>query len=115
MQSSGIVLEKVCEYFYYFVKHKEAKDVADMDFPIELSLELLMAADYLDSTSMPQTLSAVYVGGANARQYENESSLVFREDLANDYSDLQSIRPLAPSTSTVSICSLEYHGPTPAS
>jgi elongin-C len=59
MQSSGIVLEKVCEYFYYFVKHKEAKDVADMDFPIELSLELLMAADYLDSMSMRHTIGYV--------------------------------------------------------
>lgn len=47
-RASGLVLEKVCEYFYYYEKHKDAKDVADMDFPIELSLELVMAADYLD-------------------------------------------------------------------
>lgn len=44
---SGLVLEKVCEYLYYNEKHRDAKDVADMDFPTELSLELLMAADYL--------------------------------------------------------------------
>jgi hypothetical protein len=42
------VLEKVCEYFYYNEKFKDAKDVPDMDFPLELSLELLMAADYLN-------------------------------------------------------------------
>ena len=47
---SGLVLEKVCEYFYYNEKHKDAKDVPDMDIPTELSLELLMAADYLNGT-----------------------------------------------------------------
>ena len=42
------MLEKVCEYLYYNEKHKDAKDVPDMDIPPELCLELLMAADYLD-------------------------------------------------------------------
>ena len=42
------MLEKVCEYFYYSEKNKDARDVPDMDFPTELCLELLMAADYLD-------------------------------------------------------------------
>ena len=51
--SSGLVLEKVCEYFYYNEKHKDAKDVPDMDIPTELSLELLIAADYLDGTIKP--------------------------------------------------------------
>ena len=45
---SGVVLEKVCEYLYYNEKHKESKDVPDMEIPPELCLELLMAADYLD-------------------------------------------------------------------
>ena len=45
---SALVLEKVCEYFYYNEKNKDAKDVPDMDIPTELSLELLIAADYLD-------------------------------------------------------------------
>lgn len=45
---NGVVLEKVCEYLYYNEKHKESKDVPDMDIPPELCLELLMAADYLD-------------------------------------------------------------------
>ena len=53
MKSSGLVLEKVCEYFYYNQKYKDSKDVPDMDFPTELSLELLMAADYLDGTLIP--------------------------------------------------------------
>ena len=48
MRCSGLVLEKVCEYFYYNEKYKDAKDVPDMDIPTELSLELLIAADYLD-------------------------------------------------------------------
>ncbi|KAF2842143.1 putative transcriptional elongation regulator Elc1/Elongin C [Patellaria atrata CBS 101060] len=45
---NGVVLEKVCEYFYYNEKHKDAKDVPDMEIPPELCLELLMAADYLN-------------------------------------------------------------------
>ncbi|KAF2152423.1 transcriptional elongation regulator Elc1/Elongin C [Myriangium duriaei CBS 260.36] len=44
----AVVLEKVCEYLYYNEKHKDARDVPDMDIPPELSLELLMAADYLN-------------------------------------------------------------------
>lgn len=46
---SGIVMEKVAEYFYYNYKNRNATDVPDMDFPPELCLELLMAADFLDS------------------------------------------------------------------
>lgn len=46
--NSGLVLEKVCEYFYYNEKHKNSKDVPDIDVPAELCLELLMAADYLN-------------------------------------------------------------------
>jgi transcription elongation factor B subunit 1 len=47
---SGLVLEKVCEYFYYNEKHKNSRDVPDIDVPAELCLELLMAADYLNGT-----------------------------------------------------------------
>lgn len=42
-----MVLEKVCEYFYYSEKYKDSEDVPDMDIPPELCLELLMAADFL--------------------------------------------------------------------
>ena len=47
---NGVVLEKVCEYLYYNEKHKDARDVPDMDIPPELCLELLMAADYLNGS-----------------------------------------------------------------
>lgn len=53
---SGLVLEKVCEYFYYNEKHKNSKDVPDIDIPAELCLELLMAADYLNGTRLQNTL-----------------------------------------------------------
>ncbi|EAW16282.1 elongin C [Aspergillus fischeri NRRL 181] len=46
---SGVVLEKVCEYFCYNEKNKNQTNVPDMDIPPELCLELLMAADYLDT------------------------------------------------------------------
>jgi transcription elongation factor B subunit 1 len=44
-----MVLEKVVEYFYYNEKHRDSTGVADMDVPPELCLELLLAADYLDT------------------------------------------------------------------
>jgi transcription elongation factor B subunit 1 len=56
---SGLVLEKVCEYFYYNEKHKNSKDVPDIDIPAELCLELLMAADYLNGTFMPEAVKAI--------------------------------------------------------
>ncbi|KAH0289429.1 hypothetical protein KCU62_g4368, partial [Aureobasidium sp. EXF-3399] len=45
---NGMVLEKVCEYFYYYEKNRDATGVPDLDIPPELCLELLMAADYLN-------------------------------------------------------------------
>ncbi|KAI8634377.1 Skp1 family protein [Xylariaceae sp. FL1651] len=44
---NGMVLEKVVEYFHYWYKNREREDVPDMEIPVELCLELLMAADYL--------------------------------------------------------------------
>ncbi|OBT57209.1 hypothetical protein VE04_02704 [Pseudogymnoascus sp. 24MN13] len=46
---SGIVLEKVAEYFYYNYVNRDRDGVKDMHIPPELCLELLMAADYLDT------------------------------------------------------------------
>lgn len=43
------MLEKVVEYFYYNEKNRENASVGDMDIPADLCLELLMAADYLDT------------------------------------------------------------------
>ena len=55
---SGLVLEKVCEYLYYNERHKDAKDVPDMDIPAELCLELLVAADYLKGTEVKRLLAS---------------------------------------------------------
>ncbi|EQL34863.1 hypothetical protein RJZ56_000827 [Blastomyces dermatitidis] len=46
---NGVVLEKVCEYFLYNERNKGQTNVPDMEFPLEMCLELLIAADYLDS------------------------------------------------------------------
>ncbi|KAM7202814.1 BTB/POZ fold [Naviculisporaceae sp. PSN 640] len=43
---SGEILEKVVEYFHYWYKNRDKEDVADMEIPVELCLELLVAADY---------------------------------------------------------------------
>ncbi|OTB01017.1 hypothetical protein M426DRAFT_323800 [Hypoxylon sp. CI-4A] len=45
---NGMVLEKVVEYFHYWYKNREREDIEDMPIPVELCLELLMAADYLN-------------------------------------------------------------------
>ncbi len=42
------MLEKICEYFYFHVRYDGQKGVPDMEIPAELSLELALAADYLD-------------------------------------------------------------------
>jgi transcription elongation factor B subunit 1 len=44
---SGVVLEKVVEYFQYWYKYKDKEDVPDMDVPVELCLQILLAADFL--------------------------------------------------------------------
>ncbi|RYO91386.1 hypothetical protein DL766_002170 [Monosporascus sp. MC13-8B] len=55
---NGMVLEKVAEYFHYWYKNRDREDVPDLDIPVELCLELLVAADYLglDSKTDPQRL-----------------------------------------------------------
>jgi transcription elongation factor B subunit 1 len=53
---SGVVLEKVAEYFYYNWRNRDQENVKDMDIPPELCLELLMAADYLDSKLLSSSL-----------------------------------------------------------
>ncbi|KAI5809351.1 BTB/POZ protein [Pyronema omphalodes] len=43
------VLEKVCQYFYYYEKYKGQEYCPDPDFITpELALELLCVADFLD-------------------------------------------------------------------
>jgi hypothetical protein len=46
--SSGVVLEKVCEYLYFNDRYQEMTNVPDMDIPPEISLEMALAADFLD-------------------------------------------------------------------
>ena len=46
---NGVVLQKVVEYFYYNEKNQDSIGVPNMEIPSELCLELLMAADYLDT------------------------------------------------------------------
>ncbi|KAL9602488.1 MAG: hypothetical protein Q9219_001781 [cf. Caloplaca sp. 3 TL-2023] len=63
-QFNGVVIEKLCEYLYYNLKHKDAKNVPDMEIPPSLCLELLVAADYFDGEVFPSDLfegSTVYL------------------------------------------------------
>ncbi|KAK9463139.1 BTB/POZ protein [Lipomyces oligophaga] len=46
---SGVLLEKVCEYLYYNLKHQNNPGTfPSFDVPPEMALELLVTADYLD-------------------------------------------------------------------
>ncbi|CCD25122.1 elongin C NDAI_0E03050 [Naumovozyma dairenensis CBS 421] len=48
---SGDTLEKVCEYLEYKLRYQnadETEDIPEFDIPTELSVELLMVADYLN-------------------------------------------------------------------
>ncbi len=56
---SGLVLEKVAEYFYYNYRNRDRENVPDMDIPPELCLELLMAADFLDGSFKLIPLEAI--------------------------------------------------------
>ncbi|KAH8906728.1 POZ domain-containing protein [Coniochaeta sp. PMI_546] len=44
---SGVVLEYVVQYMHYWYQYKDKEDVPDMDIPVDLCLEVLMAADFL--------------------------------------------------------------------
>ena len=41
------MLEKIVEYFQYWYRHRDQKDVPDMEIPTDICLELLDAADFL--------------------------------------------------------------------
>ncbi|KAK9471861.1 BTB/POZ protein [Dipodascopsis tothii] len=46
---NGILLEKVCEYLYYNLKHQNNPgNIPEFDVPPEMVLELLVASDFLD-------------------------------------------------------------------
>jgi transcription elongation factor B subunit 1 len=53
---SAIVLEKVVEYFHYWYRYRDKEDVPDMDIPVELCLELLMAAEFFAIDARPEAM-----------------------------------------------------------
>lgn len=46
--SSGDVLEVIAQYLYHAEKYKDVKDPPDLDIPLEVVLDLLLAAEYLN-------------------------------------------------------------------
>ncbi|KAK7707514.1 elongin C [Diaporthe eres] len=58
-EMSAVVLEKVVEYLLYWYRYQDKEDVPDMEIPVDMCLELLTAADYLqmDSEHMLQPSS----------------------------------------------------------
>jgi len=45
----AIHLDKCCEYWYYNYANKDNSNPEEFKFPVEMALELLIAADFLDS------------------------------------------------------------------
>ncbi|KAH3680652.1 hypothetical protein WICMUC_000209 [Wickerhamomyces mucosus] len=49
LNENSLVLNKICEYFYYNLKYKDQEiDVPEFEIPTEMALELLVASDYFD-------------------------------------------------------------------
>lgn len=44
----------MCEYLLYNLRNRGKSNVPDMEIPPELCLELLIAAEYLDSMSLAE-------------------------------------------------------------
>ena len=45
----GAILERVCQYFYYMLRHTGSKEaLPQFHLPPEQALELLLASNYLD-------------------------------------------------------------------
>lgn len=45
------MLETICQYLYYNLKYRNAKQVPDMELPIPQLLQLLVMSDYLHGSS----------------------------------------------------------------
>eukprot|EP01023_Acetabularia_acetabulum_P013215 TRINITY_DN1631_c0_g1_i2.p5 TRINITY_DN1631_c0_g1~~TRINITY_DN1631_c0_g1_i2.p5 ORF type:complete len:119 (-),score=4.49 TRINITY_DN1631_c0_g1_i2:1165-1521(-) len=47
----GVVLERICQYFYYKLKYQNssAKDIPEFQIKSEMALELMVASHYLDT------------------------------------------------------------------
>ncbi|KAK3903879.1 BTB/POZ protein [Staphylotrichum tortipilum] len=43
---SAVVLEMVVDYFHYWYRNRDKEDVPDIEIPVEMCLELLLAAAY---------------------------------------------------------------------
>ncbi|KAJ4404079.1 elongin C [Gnomoniopsis sp. IMI 355080] len=59
---SSMVLEKVAEYLIYWYRYKDQEDVPDMEIPVELCLEILDAAEYLQMDSKSLSSSPPLMG-----------------------------------------------------
>ena len=45
----AVIVAKICDYFYFHVKYKATEGNATFEVPPALALELLVAADFLDT------------------------------------------------------------------
>ena len=57
LSSRAVHLDKCCEYWYFNYANKENPSPEEYKFPVEMALELLIAADFLDCTSPRQVIA----------------------------------------------------------
>jgi hypothetical protein len=48
LQPRALHLDKCCEYWYFNYANKDNPNPEEFKFPVEMALELLIAADFLD-------------------------------------------------------------------
>jgi hypothetical protein len=48
LQTRALHLDKCCEYWYFNYANKDNPNPEEFKFPVEMALELLIAADFLD-------------------------------------------------------------------
>ncbi|ANB15368.1 elongin C [Sugiyamaella lignohabitans] len=61
---SGELLEKICEYLCFNLKYKDRANVPEFEIAPEMALELLVAADFLDSKYLEFCVSLIPVFGS---------------------------------------------------
>lgn len=61
----GDVLEKVAEYLIYWHRYQDKEDVPDMEIPVHMCLELLVAADYLGIDSKSTVFSVPFFSNSS--------------------------------------------------
>lgn len=65
----AVHLDKCCEYWYYNYANKDNPNPEEFKFPVEMALELLIAADFLDCKFPLHTFAKLKLDGILFKAY----------------------------------------------